>query len=46
MSIENEMDHGEVPTDLLALTQVEEMIVARSHVQMMAHRYRGHQYSI
>jgi hypothetical protein len=44
MSAENEMDPGEVPTHLPALTQVEEMIIARSHVQMLVHRYRGHQY--
>jgi hypothetical protein len=44
MSAENEMDPGEVPAYLPELTQVEEMIIARSHVQMMVHRYRGHQY--
>lgn len=44
MSIENEMDPGDVPACLPELTQVEEMIIARSHVQMMVHRYRGHQY--
>jgi hypothetical protein len=44
MSAENEMDPGDVPAYLPELTQVEEMIIARSHVQMMAHRYRGHQY--
>ena len=44
MSAENEMDPGEVPAHLPALTQVEEMIIARSHVQMLVHRYRGHQY--
>jgi len=32
MSIDNEMDPGEVPAHLPALTQVEEMIIARSHV--------------
>jgi hypothetical protein len=44
MSAENEMDPGEIPAHLPELTQVEEMIIARSHVQMMVHRYRGHQY--
>ena len=44
MSAENEMDPGDVPAYLPELTQVEEMIIARSHVQMMVHRYRGHQY--
>src|SRR5258706_16007955 len=44
MSVENEMDPGDIPAYLPELTQVEEMIVARSHVQMMVHRYRGHQY--
>jgi hypothetical protein len=44
MSAENEMDLGEIPAYLPELTQVEEMIIARSHVQMMVHRYRGHQY--
>jgi hypothetical protein len=44
MSAENNMDPGEVPAHLPELSQVEEMIIARSHVQMMVHRYRGHQY--
>ena len=44
MSAENEMDLGEIPAYLLELTQVEEMIIAQSYVQMMVHRYRGHQY--
>jgi hypothetical protein len=44
MSTDNEIDPGEVPAHLPALTQVEEMIIARSHVQMLVHRYRGHQY--
>ena len=42
MSIDNEMDLGEILAYLLELTQVEEMIIARSYVQMMVHRYRGH----
>ena len=44
MSAENNMDPGEFLAHLPQLTQVEEMIIARSHVQMMLHRYRGHQY--
>src|ERR1700712_3254364 len=44
MSEENNMDPGEVPAYLPELTQIEEMIIARSHVQMMIYRYRGHQY--
>lgn len=44
MSADNEMDPGEIPAHLPALTQVEEMILARSHVQMLVHRYRGHLY--
>ena len=44
MTAENEMDPGDMPAHLPELTQVEEMIIARSHVQMMVHRYRGHQY--
>jgi hypothetical protein len=44
MTAEDEMDLGEVQAHLTALTQVEEMIIARSHVQMLVHRYRGHQY--
>jgi hypothetical protein len=42
ISADNEMDLGEVPSHLPALTQVEEMIIARSHVQMLVHRYPGH----
>jgi hypothetical protein len=38
------MDPGIFPAHLPALTQVEEMIIARSHVQMVLYRYRGHQY--
>ncbi|KIX09357.1 uncharacterized protein Z518_00436 [Rhinocladiella mackenziei CBS 650.93] len=44
MSAENAMDPGEMPAHLPTLTQIEEMIVARSHVQMMVYRYRGRQY--
>src|ERR1700712_69790 len=44
MSEENNMVPGEVPAYLPELTQIEEMIIARSHVQMMVYRYRGHQY--
>jgi hypothetical protein len=38
------MDPGIVPAHLPALTQIEEMVIARSRVQMMIKRYRGHQY--
>ena len=41
---ENKMDPGIVPAHLPALTQIEEMVIARSHVQMMIKRYWGHQY--
>jgi hypothetical protein len=44
MSTDNEMDPGEVLAYLPALTQVKEMIITRSYVQMLVHRYRGHQY--
>jgi hypothetical protein len=43
-SAENNMDPGIVPAHLPALTQIEEMVIARSHVQMMIKRYQGHQY--
>jgi hypothetical protein len=44
MSAENDMDPGTVPADLPELTQVEEMVIARAHVQMLVKRVRGHQY--
>jgi hypothetical protein len=44
MSTENRIDPGELPAYLPTLTQVEEIIIARSHVQIMVYRYRGHQY--
>jgi hypothetical protein len=44
MSAENNMDPGTVPSNLPELTQVEEMVIARAHVQMMVKRVRGHQY--
>jgi hypothetical protein len=44
MSRENNMDPGKLPAYLPELAQVEEMIIARCHVQMMVYRYRGHQY--
>ena len=37
MSVDNKMDLGDVLAHLLALMQVEEMIIARSHVQMLVH---------
>ncbi len=44
MSTDNEMDPGPILDYLPELTQIEEMIIARSHVQMIVFRYRGHQY--
>ena len=44
MSTENNMDPGTVPRHLPELTQVEEMVIARAHVQMLVKRVRGHQY--
>jgi hypothetical protein len=44
MSAANDMDPGIVCGDLPELTQVEEMVIARAHVQMMVKRVRGHQY--
>ena len=41
-SAENNMDLGIVPAHLPALTQIEEMVIARSHVQMIIKRYQGH----
>jgi hypothetical protein len=43
-SADNEMDLGIVLAYLPALTQIEEMVIAQSHVQMMIKRYQGHQY--
>jgi hypothetical protein len=43
-SADNELDPGDVPAHLPVLTQIEEMVIARSHVQMMIKRYQGHQY--
>ena len=44
MSAENRIDTRVFPAHLPMLTQVEEMIIARSHVQMVLYRYRGYQY--
>ena len=44
MSDDNEMDPGEVPAHLLALSQVEEMLIARVHLHLEAKRIRGLQY--
>jgi len=38
-SAENNMDLGIVLAHLPALTQIKEMVIARSHVQMMIKRY-------
>jgi hypothetical protein len=42
MSIENNIDLGELLAHLLALIQVEEMIIAWSHIQMLVHQYHSH----
>jgi hypothetical protein len=46
MSDDNNMDPGEVPAHLPALSQVEEMLIARVHVHLEAerlqYRYTGH----
>ena len=44
MSADNNMDLGELPAYLPELIQVEEMIIAWSHVQIIVYRYHGHQY--
>jgi hypothetical protein len=44
MSVENNIDPGVVPSYLPELSQVEEMVIARAHVQMLVKRVRGHQY--
>jgi len=44
MSADNNTDPGIVPNHLLELTQVEEMVIARAHVQILVKRVRGHQY--
>jgi hypothetical protein len=44
MTADNMMDPGPVPPDLPELIQVEEMVIARAHVQMLVKRVRGHQY--
>ena len=44
MSTDNKIDLGEILAHLLALTQVEEIIIACLHVQMLVHQYQGHQY--
>src|SRR5580692_4324264 len=44
MSAENQMDPGVLPAHLPILTQIEEMIITRLHVQIVLHRYHGHQY--
>ncbi|KAF4636505.1 hypothetical protein G7Y89_g1575 [Cudoniella acicularis] len=44
MSADNQMDPGDLPVSLPVLTQVEEMVIARDHIQMLLKRVRGHQY--
>jgi hypothetical protein len=38
------MDPGVIPSYLPELSQVEEIVIARAHVQMLIKRVRGHQY--
>ena len=40
----NNIDLGIVPAHLLVLTQIEEIVIACSYVQIMIKRYQGHQY--
>jgi hypothetical protein len=42
MSVDNEMDLGELLAYLPELTQVEKMIITWSYVQMIVHRYHSH----
>ena len=42
MSAENHIDLGTVLGHLLELTQVEEIVITRAHVQMLVKRVRGH----
>jgi hypothetical protein len=44
MSTENHMDLGTVPGHLPELIQVEEIVIAQAHVQMLVKRVCGHQY--
>ena len=44
MSAENNMDPGDIPSYLPELSQIEEEIIARCHVQMSVRKYRGQQY--
>jgi hypothetical protein len=44
MSAENQIDSGVLPDHLPILTQIEEMVIARSYVQMVLYRYCSHQY--
>jgi hypothetical protein len=42
MSVENNIDPGVVPSHLLELSQVEEIVITWAHVQMLVKRVRGH----
>ena len=42
ISAQNQMDPGVLPAYLSMLTQIEEMIIARSHIQMIIYCYCGH----
>jgi hypothetical protein len=39
MSIENDIDLGDVPLYLLQLSQLEEIVITRVHVQILVKRY-------
>jgi hypothetical protein len=42
MSADNNMDPGIVLSHLPELTQVEEMVIARAHVQILVKQVHGH----
>jgi hypothetical protein len=44
MSAENNMDPGVVLSHLPELSQVEEMVIVRAHIQMLVKRVHRHQY--
>jgi hypothetical protein len=44
MSMENDMDPGDIPSHLPELSQIEEEIIAHCHIQMSVRKYRGQQY--
>jgi hypothetical protein len=44
MSAKNQIDPGVLPAHLPVLTQIEEIVIARSHDQIVLYCYRSHQY--